>query len=106
MVPWQRQKRDIDAKADYGEVAVQQPADHLESLRGPRPSVHPGRLGGDQLISTAAAHGRRAPQPLTAAVHLDGTKGEQTWSFEKKGVFKHTSMHSTHTTCHSSSSRV
>lgn len=85
MVPWRRQKGDIDAEADDGEVAVQQPADHLESLRRPRPSVHPGRLGGDQLVSAAAAtHGRRASQPLTEAVHLGSTRrGEQMPSEEK-----------------------
>lgn len=78
MVPRQRQERDIDAEADDGEVAVQQPADHLESLRRPRPSVHPGRLGGDQLVSAAAAaaatHGRCASLPLTEAVHLGITR--------------------------------
>lgn len=81
MVPRRRQKRDVDAEADYGEVAVQKPSNHLESLRGPGPSVHPGRLGKDQLISTAATHRRCAPQSLTEAVHLDSTRGgEQTQS--------------------------
>lgn len=99
MVPWQRQKRDIDAEADDGEVAVQQPADHLESLRRPRPSVHPGRLGGDQLVSAAAAtHGRCAPQLLTEAVHLGSTRrGEWTQS-EEKTPFKHPSTRYTYYT--------
>ena len=74
MVPRWRQERDVDAKADYCKVAVKKPGNHLESLRGPRPSVHPGRFGGDQLVSTAAAQGRCASQPLTEAVHLDSTR--------------------------------
>lgn len=80
MAPRQRQKRDVDAEADYGEVAVQKPANHLETLRGPRPSVHPGRLGKDRLISTAATHRRCASHPLTETAHLDSTRGEQTQS--------------------------
>lgn len=70
VAPRQRQKRDVDAEADCGEVAVQKPANHLETLWGPRPSIHPGGLGKDQLISTAASHGRRASHPLTETVHL------------------------------------
>ncbi len=76
MVPGRRQKRDVDAEAHYGEVAVQQPASNLESLQRPRPSVHPGRLGGDQLISTAAPSRRCASQPLAEAVHLDSSERE------------------------------
>lgn len=78
VVPRQRQKRDVDAEADCGEEAVQKPANHLETLWGPRPSIHPGGLGKDQLISAAASHGRRASHPLTETVHLDRTGGEQT----------------------------
>lgn len=74
VAPRQRQERDVDAEGDHGQVAVQKPADHLERLRRPRPSVYPGRLGKDQLRPTAAVHGRRASQPLTEAVHLEGTK--------------------------------
>lgn len=83
MVPRQRQKRDVDAEADYGEVAVQKPANHLETLRGPGPSVHPGRLGKDRLISTAATHRRCAPHPFTETAHLDSTRGEQTVKLRK-----------------------
>lgn len=45
MVPRQRQERDVDAEADYGQVAVQEPAQHLERLKGPRPAVYPRGLG-------------------------------------------------------------
>lgn len=75
MVPRQRQEGDVDAKTDYSEVAVEKPADHLENLRGPRPSVHPGRFGEDQLASAAAAHRRCAPHPRAEAAHLDGMRG-------------------------------
>lgn len=74
MVPRQRQQRDVDAKADYGQVAVHQPGQHLERLEGPRPAVHPRRLGKNQFGLAAAVHGRRPPQSLTAAAHLEGSR--------------------------------
>lgn len=78
VAPRQRQQRDVDAKADDGQVAVQQPADHLEHLRGPGPPVHPGGFREDQLVSaTAAVHRGRASQTLTEAAHLGGTGGGQ-----------------------------
>lgn len=91
MLPGQRQKRDIDAKADYGEIAVHHPANHLEGLRGPRPSVYPGGFGGDQLIFAAAMHGRRASQPLTEAVHLDRDTVSKTKP--PSDVFRHLRTH-------------
>lgn len=74
MVPRQRQQRDVDSKADYGQVAVHQPGQHLERLEGPRPAVHPRRLGKNQFGPAAAVHGRRPPQLLTAAAHLEGSR--------------------------------
>lgn len=75
MVPRQRQQRDVDAEADHGQVAVQQPGQNLEGLEGPRPAVHPGRLGEDQVGAAAAVHGRRPPQSLAAAAHLECSRG-------------------------------
>lgn len=70
MAPQMRQQRDVDSEADYGEVAVHQPPQNLQRLQGPRPSVDPGGLGGDQLVLAAASCGSRAPQPPSEAVHL------------------------------------
>lgn len=87
MFPRQRQKRDIDTKADYGEIAVHQPPNHLEGLRGPRPSVPSGRLGGDKLIFAAAKHGSCLSEPLTEAVHLWCERRIRTgWSTRKSRV--------------------
>lgn len=80
VVPRQRQQGDVDAKADYGQVAEEQPGQNLERLEGPRPAVHPRRLGKDQLGPDAAVHGRRPSQPLTAAAHLEGSRGRFTSS--------------------------
>lgn len=78
MVPRQREQRDVDAKADYGQVAVQQPGQNLERLEGPRPAVHPRRLGKDQFGPAAAVHGRRPSQSLTADAHLECSRGHFT----------------------------
>lgn len=75
VVPGQRQERDVDAEADDGQVAVQQPGQHLERLKGPRPTVHPGRLGEDELGPAAAVQGRRPSLSSTAAAHLECNSG-------------------------------
>lgn len=78
MVPRQRQQRDEDAKADYGQVAVQQPGQNLERLEGPRPAVQPSRLGKNQVGAAAAVHGRCASQSGIAAAHLGWSRGHFT----------------------------
>lgn len=87
MVPRQRQKRDVDAETDYGKVAVDKPTQNLESLRGPRPAIHPGRLGKNELRLTAAMQGRCASQSLTETVHLEGTTEQTVWLYQSVATF-------------------
>lgn len=74
MVPRQRQERDVDAEADYGQEAVQEPAQHLERLKGPRPAVYPRGLGKNEFGPADAVHGRRPSQSSTEAAHLEATQ--------------------------------
>ena len=67
----------MDAKAGYAKEGVEEPPNHLERLRGPRPSVDPWRLGRDQLILAAATCRSSAPQPPSEAVHLESIGGVQ-----------------------------
>lgn len=83
VVPRRRQEGDVDAEGDHCEVDEDEPAGHLEGLRGPGPPVHPGGLGGHQLVpAAAAAHGRCAPQLWIEAVHFF------TWALKPGGEIR------------------
>lgn len=91
VAPRQRQQRDVDAEGHDGQVAVEQPAQHLEHLRGPGPPVHPGGFGEDQLVPAGAAVRRgRAPQTLTEAAHLGRGGGTQKGEDFISAAFNHT----------------
>ncbi len=69
--PRRRQKRHVDAEADDGHEAVDEPADELEAVQRQRPAVDPGvKRRSEQLISAAGALRGRPSAVSPEAVQL------------------------------------
>ncbi len=69
--PRRRQKRHVDAEADDGHEAVDEPGEELEAVQRQRPAVDPGvKRRSEQLISAAGALRGRLSAVSPEAVQL------------------------------------